>query len=385
MSTSWPVGLRTWAAALQQASFRGVPFFVESHEAGLGRRVVVHEYPFQDLPETEDLGARAGEYRISAYVLPGRGAGDYFAARDRLYDALNQPGAGALVHPYLGTVQVVILHVRLTETTREGGVARFEIHCIAASAVTRPTATPDTRAAVAATAETAQAAANAQFTGGWNYDAVLSGQAMFDALDDAFAPLERAVGVAEDASTLAKQLVAMPDRIAARLDADFRELGSLASLKKFFAWAPAPSTAHPSRADAASIAALTQHVQLTAAVAAAQLSAQLDYRSYDEAIAARDLVLDQLDAVAANADADTFDALQELRAQVARDIATRAADLRRITSYTPAETAPALMIAEQLYGPDGIEEQAADVLARNAIVHPLFVPGGVQLEVLTDG
>ena len=50
------------------ASFRGVPFFVESSDISAGRRTVTHQYPQRDEPFTEDLGRAAREYELSAFV-----------------------------------------------------------------------------------------------------------------------------------------------------------------------------------------------------------------------------------------------------------------------------------------------------------------------------
>ncbi|PTS90230.1 hypothetical protein DBR17_01670, partial [Sphingomonas sp. HMWF008] len=52
--------------------------------------------------------------------------------------------------------------------------------------------------------------------------------------------------------------------------------------------------------------------------------------------------------------------------------------------YTPATTEPALVIAARLYAdPAQAEIRAAEIVARNRVVHPGFVPGGVALQVLT--
>ncbi|WP_405023326.1 DNA circularization N-terminal domain-containing protein, partial [Limnohabitans sp.] len=40
----------SWIDELQQASFRGVPFHVETTERKPGFHTVLRDYPFQDLP-----------------------------------------------------------------------------------------------------------------------------------------------------------------------------------------------------------------------------------------------------------------------------------------------------------------------------------------------
>jgi prophage DNA circulation protein len=90
--------------------------------------------------------------------------------------------------------------------------------------------------------------------------------------------------------------------------------------------------------------------------------------------------LDALDARQGEADDAVYGALADLRGAVVRDIAARGADLARVVRYTPPETLPALVLAHRLYG-DAARD--GELVARNGIAHPGFVPGGLELEVLT--
>lgn len=62
--------------------------------------------------------------------------------------------------------------------------------------------------------------------------------------------------------------------------------------------------------------------------------------------------------------------------------AGRVASLAPLAHVTPTTTLPALLLAHQLYGNARLVD---DIVARNAISHPGFVPGGVELEVLKNG
>lgn len=117
------IGVNMWQSRLRQASFKGMPFGVESHSSTQGRRVQIHEYPLRDDPYIEDLGKRAKEFSITGFVV-GK---NYMADRDRLLDACNQGGVGQLVHPYLGVKFVVCTAVSVSESADDGGVARFEL------------------------------------------------------------------------------------------------------------------------------------------------------------------------------------------------------------------------------------------------------------------
>jgi prophage DNA circulation protein len=59
--------LGAWAANLQPASWRGVPFAVEVDTYRGGRRIALHEYPYRDDPWLEDTGRRPGASPSSAF------------------------------------------------------------------------------------------------------------------------------------------------------------------------------------------------------------------------------------------------------------------------------------------------------------------------------
>ena len=69
-------------------------------------------------------------WSIEAFVV----GDDYATVRDRLIDACDMPGAGELVHPYLGSLQVACTACSLTERTSEGRMARFSLSFVEAGA-----------------------------------------------------------------------------------------------------------------------------------------------------------------------------------------------------------------------------------------------------------
>ncbi|MEC7933189.1 MAG: DNA circularization N-terminal domain-containing protein, partial [Pseudomonadota bacterium] len=91
-------------AGWQKGSFRGAAFRTEEQEVTGGRRGVAHEFPQAEKPVWEDLGRSARRYRIDCHIT----GTDYPAGADALADALDQPGAGTLIHPWLGAMQVAV-------------------------------------------------------------------------------------------------------------------------------------------------------------------------------------------------------------------------------------------------------------------------------------
>src|SRR4029453_5104500 len=108
----------SWRDRLRPASWRGVPFHVEEAAGGGGGGVAQHKKPQRHHTGAEAVGRPRRTWAITGYVL---GAG-YMGLRDRLRDACERPGAGKLVHPYLGELQVVCDRFRFREWVEQGGI-----------------------------------------------------------------------------------------------------------------------------------------------------------------------------------------------------------------------------------------------------------------------
>lgn len=98
--------LSSLSTRLRKASYNGVNFEVSNSNLKFGRRVVVHEYPQQDVPYGEDLGKATRIITMSAFIV-----GDDYASRSKkLIEALEKPVTepGTLVHPWLGSLKVFL-------------------------------------------------------------------------------------------------------------------------------------------------------------------------------------------------------------------------------------------------------------------------------------
>lgn len=91
-----------WRDLRREASFRGVPFWVDSDSVPVGRRTQLHEYPKRDQPLVEDMGRQTREYKFDGFII----GPDFISQRDRLLVALDTPGPGELVHPWFGRLTV---------------------------------------------------------------------------------------------------------------------------------------------------------------------------------------------------------------------------------------------------------------------------------------
>jgi len=104
----------------------------------------VHKYPFQDEAFIEDLGADVDAFNITGYILQKPPLFNYLSDRDKLIAKLKEPGPGMLVHRYLGNKVVSLVgKARMSETSKEGGIARFTMRFVEAGKNRFPDKAPD--------------------------------------------------------------------------------------------------------------------------------------------------------------------------------------------------------------------------------------------------
>lgn len=149
----------SWLDTLRPASFRNVPFHVDTIDVSAGDHTVLREYPFQDLPTVFRMGEAAEEIKISAYVI----GPDYTQQREALRAVLT--GQGELVHPTAGTMRVFVVgkYTIKENPTAEGGMARFDLTFVRAEARRTPAGVVSTPAAADAAAEVAMDASSDAF------------------------------------------------------------------------------------------------------------------------------------------------------------------------------------------------------------------------------
>lgn len=129
------MGESGWQSRLSTASFQGVEFLTERHEAKNGRRLVVHEYPGADIPMVEDLGAKAGGWQVRAYFV----GPDYDTKRNALLAVLAKGGAEWLTHPWLGKLWVRAKDWSTEESLDQGGYAAVQIEFVEGGESLQPT------------------------------------------------------------------------------------------------------------------------------------------------------------------------------------------------------------------------------------------------------
>jgi prophage DNA circulation protein len=311
----------SWRDQMGPATFRGVPFFVDTAERSGGRRTVKHEYPNRDDPFIEDMGRRAGSYPVEGYVL----GADYLAARNALIAALETEGPGELVHPYYGTLRVICSTFRVREAAGEGGVARLSIEFEQTTATPiQPTAVPDAGRLVISSANAAALAVAAEFQEsfdpsglpGSSLDSAIAmvksaGAAVDSAMgpivtdEQALADLKRKISALSDAAV---SLVRTPADLAASVLDVFATLNDIAtipgravaSLLAAYGFTPSadrpPATTSTRAREQANYDAAQRFGQRMMIVQAARLAPAQTYDSYNAAVGVALAIALKLDA-----------------------------------------------------------------------------------------
>lgn len=367
------------------ATFRNVPFWVDTGAQGGGRNVAKHEFPgSEDPPYTEDLGRKARTFSVEGYVL----GAEYETARDNLLTALEQEGPGELVHPYHGTRRVAVETFTVRQERGAGGRATFSIEFSeTVTELTAPSVSTDARADTVQAVNGTRAAARASFDAAHSGDRFTSELAALNgALDQASAALDRVAAAPEASARFARvgEIVGTLDRI----DALFEQVVNIAAtlvdpvgfVMQFLGLTPGDrpiGTSSQKVVEQANYDATVVYTQRAAILAAVSVLVEVEFTSYDDGVAARETVLEAIDAHLEAVTDDTFAALLELRAALVGAVPD--VDLPRLRDVTPPVVVPSLLLAQRLWGSAALE---LDLAARNRVRHPGFVSG--PLEVLGD-
>lgn len=413
-----------WRDRKQDASFRGVPFLVDTDSVPVGRRTQLHEFPKRDQPFVEDLGRRTRQYKFVGFVA----GDDFLAQRDRLLTALDKPGAGELVHPWFGRMTVTAGECELSHARNELGMARFNLVFIDGM-LEFPVQSPNTRRALAAQAPSLLDSIKGRFNTAMapvdlarqRTSAVRS--AVSGAMGFALRFLSPGTALGSDISGLMSSLMNGPGAFAdsllsgiSGLERSFGGYGSSGSfsgsrakaamLSSLQASAPVPDDPEVATIqaavvglvqDAALLDVLLDMAEVPVAVnpgvsSPAAVDVQLAQQGAtieagtevetavpvaDDVLAVRDSISEAMWSVAGESPPEHFSALSEVRVVLDRHLTEVARSGVGLRVYAPAETVSALVLAHTLYG-DAL--RSGEIVERNRVRHPGFVPA-TELQV----
>ncbi|MFG0828764.1 DNA circularization protein [Pseudomonas sp. CJQ_7] len=416
----------TWRDSLLKASFRGVAFEVENTSMPAGQRGQLHEFVQRDEPYFEQLGKRAQVHKLTAFII----GPDCFERRDKLLEALEVPGAGELVHPWLGRMLVKVGACDLSHDRREGGMARFDLEMHPELPRKYPTAKVNTKQQALKASGGLLDSALGRFSSAMDKVNTArinllslrnSVSGVFNAVQQQFAPLMTAFN---DLSGFVQMVVNAPGSLQSLFGSYLTSLtGGLFSLFSFGSSSSGGSSSGSNYRSALSLA--SQHVDSITEIdtiapaggedttAAAQatanfvqdallvqvtsLVAELPIASKVEPVASvpainqqviqpteraevpvaddvlqlRDDLNEAIWQASLKADHDHYQALTEVRHAVSAHLTAVAESGVRLIEVTPAQSLPALVLAYRRFG-DATREN--EVVQRNRIRHPGFVP-----------
>jgi len=398
-----------WDDRLQTASWRGIEFFIDSHNFGAGLNTVNHEFPDRDKPFTEDLGRKSRTFSIQGHIL-----GDsYFSVRDELIAACEQPGAGELIHPYLGSRVVKCTNLRISEDTKKGRFATVSFDFIEAGDVSFPRPIDDKKEILEGQVEASDEAAIAEFEDSFSITG-LPGQLVDSARDQVAEALDNfeestqfIQNVADDAAELSfsirnfrselDTLLSAPDELASRLKDSISQLtdtgltardgfqaasflfdyGSSSTFKKVSIDTPSRNQQN------ANTDALTNFIRRIAVSAAAQQAVDAEFLSIQEALRERDNVNAVIEEqVQLSASDDLYQNLRDISATFTDAVPDQDSDLPNIVEIELKTSRPSLVIVYDLF--ESLDPEQ-DLIDRNNVRHPGFVLGGQTIEVLGNG
>jgi len=119
---------RDWSRAFKQASFRGVPFWVDSEGGAGGRRVSIQHVAYAESHVSEDFGSLEKDYPTQIYVASENADADILA----LEAAFNAPGAGLLKLPMQAETLVHVERYQFNRRRRVNGFISCGLTIVAA-------------------------------------------------------------------------------------------------------------------------------------------------------------------------------------------------------------------------------------------------------------
>jgi prophage DNA circulation protein len=138
-----------------------VGFVLDAGQTKAGRRVAIHEYPYRDTAWSEDLGLLPRRFTVEAYLT----GVDVYQQRDAMLKACEQPGAGTLIHPTLGSLQCVLLDFTVTDRRERGRYVEVALSFILAGDVRYPSTALSTGDAITSAGAALKAASKGDLGG----------------------------------------------------------------------------------------------------------------------------------------------------------------------------------------------------------------------------
>jgi prophage DNA circulation protein len=397
----------TWRDQLRPASFRGVPFKVEGCDTDGEQRIATHRYPYKNKASNEELGLDQQTFSVRAYVI----GNDYITQRDALIRQMRTPGPGTLVLPTQGSLKVIPKSFRQSWSRDEGGIEYLDLVFYEHSSNSYPSTASDSKSQVLQAGDKARNSIQGAFSkkfGVQGYQDFVnnSAQGLAGNLSSSINNAGNIRAKLPDQASIFQESIndfnqSIPSLVLSAANYASRVIALVGQIRPLFSTPQDAFTAYLQLSQFGQSlivpAGITRNQQQqainqdmvvsmtrrAALISMAETATEIDFASYDDAVALRDSLAGQLDdELLLLGDTDLDDIYLDLggvMSTMITDITTRAANLERIRSVTYQQTLPALVIAYSIYQST---DRADEIVARNKIQHPGFVPGGVPVQIL---
>lgn len=408
-----------WTRALRPASFRGVPFYVESDEAEVGRRLVVHEFPNRDRPFVEDMGEKARRYSVSAYIAHD----GLLAHASALVRACATRGPGTLVLPTDGSMLVRCQSCKRQHARDKLGYLAFQLDFVEAGLGLAATPIPLLQLLVGVSAAAAISSITASFFGAYSAiraDAwvVSNAVSMVRSWATTVDAVRMRTPMQPTAAAAVRQAVEAYHTKAPALVRDGRDSVDIRGTSLGLSSSPAPAGgivteaaaildalregAAPADAaeafydlasygvpdptplasgisatqDVANEIALNRLYRRLALLNLAQAAADAEWGDRPTAVRWRARVAELFERELHGAHGgDVYAALEDVRGKAAEAISRTLADLQPVVTVDASTITPSVVWSYRLYEDAA---QATDLINRNRVRHPSFMPQRFQ-------
>lgn len=407
---------QTWRDQMLPASFRGISFLIPQASVPVGMKVQLHEFPQRDEPYAEQLGKQAQVHRLVCWII----GDDCFERRDKFMEAVQTPGAGELVHPWLGRMQVKAGEAELTHDFKQGGMAAFAVTFYPDIPLKFPTAKVNTQQQVVKASDSLLDSAIARYKSAMaKVDQARLGLARLrNSLSGVYTVIQQQfstiIGTFTNLTGFVQSLMNAPDSLSSLFSSYFSEFSvddylgddSGSSYRNTVATATQQTEAVASintvsdsgGVDAAAASEATANlVQDALLVQVALIISEMPVASQpvstatvssveqqavqpivrpevpvaDDVIELRDNLNEAIFQASLKADPEHYMVLNTLRQTIVKHLTAVAESGVRLVEITPPETLSALVLAYRRFG-DATRE--SEVVQRNRLRHPGFVP-----------
>lgn len=392
------------AKKYRTASFRGVEFKMDATDTEVGRRVVTHEYPLRDTPYSKDLGRKKQEFSIDGYVL----GENYESQRDALIVAVETAGEGTLVHPYLGTKQVVCTGCRIRESKNELGIAYFSFTFAESGKPQFPTTSINPKSKIKGTVEDLQGISSEAFNKVYSVadapsfvsDSAETGIGGFtDVVEGEASKVNTVSSKLADYTYQIRQMKAQvsdiaqsPDKVSSNFTRSLNSLlalapGGGAGMKRALQGTLSYGNNVTQNGDTENRlkeylnakAMRDLNKQLVVGLLSQEAS-ERTYASFEDAVEERTEILTLIDEILDETnDDDVFRGFQKLRAEVVQAVPASDKDLPRIVTTEVFADTSSLVLSYNIYEKLDLEQ---DIIDRNKIKNPGFISPAKELKVL---